>query len=153
MSTAILVISTAAYFHPEFDAQRYQVYLLSVFLTIVSTLIVCLLPKTLGIIEKVCFWVSVLGAVVVTITMLAASGSKQSARTVFVEYKNQSGWDDGLSFLLAVGSAMFSFTGTDGATHLAEVSGISSLAQGNDRRVLIKTHFRRFPIPVATSRA
>ena len=75
--------------------------------------------------EKFFFWCSLSGFVVGFITMLAASGGKESAHTVFVEFNNQTGWSDGMSFVIAVGACMYTFLATDATTHIAEVSSLT----------------------------
>lgn len=86
------------------------------------------------------FWASVLGIIISSITVLAASADKQPAGDVFASWDNKSGWNPGLTFMLAVGQSMWSyvyspmmvqdilmvaylshsFSTVDGATHVAE---------------------------------
>ena len=88
--------------------------------------------------EVVFFLASVIGFVVFFITVLARSNQKQSGKTVFTEWNNQTGWGDGTAFLLGVGACMYTFLATvsmkspqtlqsytdlelqDSATHIAE---------------------------------
>lgn len=81
----------------------------------------CFASSLLPNLEKFFFGCSLLAFVVMFITMLAASGKKQSAEVVFVKYSNETGWNDGMSFIIAVGSCMYAFLGTDSVSHIAEV--------------------------------
>ncbi|RSL62995.1 hypothetical protein CEP53_004564 [Fusarium sp. AF-6] len=78
-----------------------------------------LLPTLLPKIE-ISFALTLLGFVSFTIAVLTKSKQKQSASTVFLEYTNQTGWNDGIAFLIGVGQQMFGFLGLDCASHVAE---------------------------------
>lgn len=119
--TAEIVLALASLFHSDYVPTQWQTYLVYLFLVIIGVLFVCFFPKLLPVMEKVFFWCSILGFVVSFITMLALSPSKQSGQTVFVTYSNQTGWSDGMSFIIAVGSCMYAFLATDSVTHISEV--------------------------------
>lgn len=95
-------------------------YLIYLLLTTVSVLFVCLLPRVLPRMEKVFFWCSLLAITASFVAMLAMSPTKQSGHTAFVAFSNETGWSDGFAFLLAVGTSMYAFLGTDSVTHIAE---------------------------------
>lgn len=118
---AEIVLSLASFFHTDYAPTQWQTYLVYLLFLIFGTLFVCCAPRLLPTTEKFFFWCSLLGFLVSFITMLAASGSKQSGQVVFVKYTNQTGWSDGMSFVIAVGSCMYAFLATDAATHIAEV--------------------------------
>ncbi|QKX64666.1 uncharacterized protein TRUGW13939_11842 [Talaromyces rugulosus] len=110
----------ASLFHPDYTPLQWQTYLIYLLLLILAGAFVCYAPKLLPTLEKGFFWCSLLAFLVSIITMLAASGPKQSAQVVFVKYSNQTGWSDGMSFVLAVGACMYAFLGTDSVTHISE---------------------------------
>lgn len=66
------------------------------------------------------FWSSISAFVACLAAVLGMSKSKQSARVVFTQYQNETGWPDGLSFLIGLGTCMYMFSATDAATHIAE---------------------------------
>lgn len=86
-----------------------------------SAIIVVLLPKTIPMGENVFFLASQVGFFVFFIAVLATSKVKQSPEVVFTKFNNVTGWSDGMAFMLGVGSCMYAFLATDGATHIAEV--------------------------------
>lgn len=110
----------ATVYSPDFAATQWQVYLIYVALTLLAISLIILFPKQLPRAEIACFWMTCLGFVVSTITVLARSDHKQTARTVFADWNNQSGWSDGVAFMIGVGQGMFSFIAIDAATHVAE---------------------------------
>jgi choline transport protein len=114
-------MALATLFNPSFAAKQWQVYLVYLLLNIIAACVICYTPKLLPKIEETFFACSLLGFIVGFIVLLACSKEKQNARTVFVDYNNQSGWDDGVSFLVGVGTCMYAFLATDSVTHIAEV--------------------------------
>ncbi|KAI1620189.1 amino acid/polyamine transporter I [Exophiala viscosa] len=110
----------AQLYHPDYVAARWQTWLIYTVLTILFCAVVILLPKLIPKLEMGFFVLTLLGFVISFITILATSHPKQSAKTVFVDYTNLTGWADGTAFMLGVGTSMYAFLATDGATHLAE---------------------------------
>ena len=62
---------------------------------------------------------SLLMFVVISITLLATS-EKSSAEFVFTGFANETGWPDGMSWLLGLLQSALSLIGFDASTHLAE---------------------------------
>lgn len=110
----------ASFYHPSFVWKAWQVWLIYILITVISCLIIVLLPRWIPTAERIFLFSSLLGLLVAFITILATSEHKQPARLVFVDWVNVTGWPDGLAFLLATGQAMYGFLGLDGATHIAE---------------------------------
>ncbi|RVX66394.1 hypothetical protein B0A52_09624 [Exophiala mesophila] len=117
---AQIIMNLASFYNPDFEGTQWQTYLVYVGLCFIAVAVVIYLPRQIPKAEIVFFSASILGFVVFFITVLARSDTKQSARTVFVEWNNQTGWGDGTAFLLGVGACMYTFLATDGATHVAE---------------------------------
>lgn len=110
----------ATVYHPDFVATQWQIYLIYVALTLIAIALITLFPAQLPRAEIFCFWMSCLGFVASTIVVLARSNQKQTGRTVFADWNNNSGWNDGVAFMIGVGQGMFSFIAIDAATHVAE---------------------------------
>ncbi|PYH46907.1 putative GABA permease [Aspergillus saccharolyticus JOP 1030-1] len=123
-STAIvcaqMIGNLASIYHPSYTAESWQTYLIYALLILIATAIVCLLPRALPKGEIVMFISSFLGFVASFITVLATQNHKQSAAAVFLDYKNTSGWSDGTSFLIGLGTCMYAYLAIDGACHIAE---------------------------------
>ena len=107
-------------YSPDFAATQWQIYLIYVALTIIATILLTLFNSHLPRAEIACFWMTCLGFIVSTTTVLARSDNKQSARTVFATWSNNSGWPDGAAFMIGVGQGMFAFIAIDSATHVSE---------------------------------
>lgn len=114
------VAAMAAVYHPDFAATQWQIYLIYVALTLLATALITLFPRQLPQAETTFFFMSCIGFVASTITVLARSNNKQTARTVFADWNNNSGWNDGVAFMIGVGQGMFSFIAIDAATHVSE---------------------------------
>ncbi|KAH9203875.1 putative amino acid permease [Leptodontidium sp. 2 PMI_412] len=117
---AQIIAEIGTLYHPTYTTQRWHIYLLFVFVILLCGILIIFLPTLLPAGENIFFLASVLGFVVFTITVLAASKQKQPARVVFKEWENVTGWSDGMAFILGVGSCMYAFLATDAATHIAE---------------------------------
>ena len=114
------VAAMVTVYHPDFVATQWQIYFMYVALTVIATALITLFPEQLPRGEIACFWMSILGFIVSTITVLARSDNKQTARTVFADWNNNSGWVDGAAFMIGVGQGMFAFIAIDADTHVSE---------------------------------
>ncbi|KAF5615594.1 choline transporter [Fusarium tjaetaba] len=103
---AEIALALASLFHPSYVPTQWQTYLIYLLLLILAGLLVCFASRLLPSLEKFFFWCSLLAFVVMFVTMLVASGKKQSAEVVFARYSNETGWSDGMSFIIAVGSCL-----------------------------------------------
>ncbi|KAJ5689953.1 amino acid transporter [Penicillium macrosclerotiorum] len=112
--------SIAGLYHPNYVAEAWQTWMIYTLLVLIATAIVCLLPASLPRGEMVMFASSFLGFLVSIVTVLAMQTNKQSANAVFVDYENTSGWSDGTSFIIGLGTCMYAYLAIDGACHIAE---------------------------------
>lgn len=78
--------------------------------------------KPLPLLSQLALWISLLSFVVISITVLAcSSGNFQTARFVFVDYDNGTGWSSsGIAFIVALINPAWAFNGLDSATHMCE---------------------------------
>ncbi|KAF9891232.1 hypothetical protein FE257_004796 [Aspergillus nanangensis] len=114
------VVGLAEVYHPGYHAETWHVWLVFAAVIITAFVAVTIAPSIVPKTQSLFFWTSVLGVTAITVTLLAVSPSKQSAATTFTAYQNSSGWPSGMSFMLAVGQSMWSFSCIDSATHIAE---------------------------------
>ncbi|KAI0205836.1 choline transport protein [Astrocystis sublimbata] len=75
--------------------------------------------KILGRWNDAALYWSILAVVVISIVLLATS-DKNDARFVFTDFKNETGWPDGLSWILGLLQSALSLIGFDAALHLTE---------------------------------
>jgi choline transport protein len=118
-----MAVNLAGIYHPDYLVEAWQTWMIYCLLVLIATAIVCFLPKALPRGEMVMFVSSALGFLVSLITVLAMQTNKQSAKAVFVNYENASGWSDGTSFIIGLGTCMYAYLAIDGACHIAEVMG------------------------------
>lgn len=111
----------AGIYHPNYDVEAWQTWMIYMLLVLIATAIVCFLPTALPRGEMVMFVSSFLGFIVSLVTVLAMQSNKQSAKSVFIDYENSSGWGDGTSFIIGLGTCMYAYLAIDGACHIAEV--------------------------------
>ncbi|OJJ42392.1 hypothetical protein ASPZODRAFT_155311 [Penicilliopsis zonata CBS 506.65] len=114
------IMGVAEIYYPAFAAQRWQIWCIYALMLILATVAVTVWPSLVPRTQSSFFGASVLGMLVITIAVLAASPTKQSAAVALVNYDNSSGWPSGISFMLATGQSMWSFACVDSATHMAE---------------------------------
>jgi hypothetical protein len=97
----------AAVYHPSYEPQRWQAYLIYCLLILIVGAFVIYLPAALPKMQLGFFWASVLGFLVQGITLLARSSPKSSAKIIFASSENESGWDSKFAFMLAVGQGIW----------------------------------------------
>ncbi|KAJ5623185.1 amino acid transporter, partial [Penicillium lividum] len=110
----------AGIYHPTYVVTTWQTWLIYFLLVLIATMIVCFLPASLPRGEMVMFTCSFLGFIVSLVIVLAMQPNKRSAKAVFVDFENNSGWDDGTSFIIGLGTCMYAYLAIDGACHIAE---------------------------------
>ena len=84
--------------------------------------IMVIFEKALPVLSKTFLSCSVVTMAAVFICLLAPDTEKQSAAVVFGAdgYYNESGWPDGMAFLIGISGINWGFSCLDAATHLAE---------------------------------
>ncbi|KAK3630178.1 hypothetical protein LTR56_017592 [Elasticomyces elasticus] len=115
-----ILFSAVLMVRPDFDLQPYQIYLVYI-----SVLGVSHYLNTYGfhaytwIMRKMVVALNLL-TLTILISLLVRAAPKQSARTVFVEVVNETGWSStGLVFFLSLLPGITAMNGFDGAAHLA----------------------------------
>ncbi|KAJ5177646.1 amino acid transporter [Penicillium coprophilum] len=116
---AQMIGSLAGIYNPSYIGEAWQTWMIYVLLVLIATGIVCLLPSCLPRGEMVMFVSSFLGFIASFIVVLATQKHTQSAKAVFIDFKNNSGWSDGTSFIIGLGTCMYAFLAIDGACHIA----------------------------------
>ena len=64
------------------------------------------------------YW-SLLGVVIISIVLLSTS-KKTKADFVFTEFQNETGWSDGMAWILGLLQSALSLIGFDAALHMTE---------------------------------
>ncbi|KAF4947685.1 hypothetical protein FSARC_13901, partial [Fusarium sarcochroum] len=101
--------------------QKWHQFLIFIGVEIGAGIINAFGTALLPMIGKVSFILSLAGLFVISATVLAmTSGKHQSAKFVFTEFINQTGWNDGAAFLLGLLQGCYSLIAFDATAHLVE---------------------------------
>lgn len=108
-------------FHPDFTLRPYQVWLIYVAWTLIAFCINAFLNSFLPYVNRAAFIWSIGGFAIICITVLAcASPNFASAEFVFTNFINETGWPDGIAWLLGLLQGGFGITGYDAVAHMIE---------------------------------
>jgi choline transport protein len=108
-------------FHPDFTLKPYQVWLIYVAWTLIAFCVNAFLNNILHHINRAAFIWSIGGFAIICITVLAcASPNYASAEFVFTDFINNTGWPDGIAWLLGLLQGGFGITGYDAVAHMIE---------------------------------
>ncbi|CAK9440443.1 uncharacterized protein LODBEIA_P45430 [Lodderomyces beijingensis] len=123
MTIATAVVGMYMLHHPDKTVSRWQVFIVY---EIVNILLVFfnIWEKPLPMLSSGALYVSLFSFVVIIIVVLSMhKGDFQSARFVFVEFENGTGWSSsGIAFIVGLLNPNWSFSCLDAATHIAEES-------------------------------
>ncbi|MCJ1353349.1 MAG: hypothetical protein MMC33_003334 [Icmadophila ericetorum] len=115
------VIGVIALYNPNYTPQRWQQFLVYIGYNLVAFIINTFLNSSLPYITKAAFIWSITGFAIISITVLAtASPTYSSATFVFREFINQTGWPDGIAWLLGLLQGGFGLIGYDAVAHMIE---------------------------------
>ncbi|KAI5957500.1 hypothetical protein KGF57_003194 [Candida theae] len=123
ITTSIAIVAMYALFRPEFVVHKWQVFVTYQIFNVVMS-VFNIYDRPLPAIFMGTLGISILSFIVVLVTVLAMhKGDFQSAKFVFVEFQNQTGWSSsGVAFIVGLINPNWSFNGLDAATHIAEES-------------------------------
>ncbi|KAG6186033.1 hypothetical protein E4U36_000975 [Claviceps purpurea] len=118
-STFVLNITNLL--HPTFDAQPWHQFLIYIAFALIAFFVNALLTRFMSYFTKTAFLWSVTGFVVIVITVLACSAPNfQTGESVYADFRNDTGWPDGLAWMLGLLQSSFSLTGFDATAHMIE---------------------------------
>ncbi|KAG2024761.1 hypothetical protein GB937_003460 [Aspergillus fischeri] len=116
-----LILGVISLMNPEYEAQRWHQFLIYIAYNIAAFTINALMNSVLPYITKSAFIWSLTGFTVICITVLAcASPNYNSAKFVFTDFINETGWPDGVAWLLGLLQGGLGVTGFDGVAHMIE---------------------------------
>ncbi|KAK1139793.1 hypothetical protein N8T08_011190 [Aspergillus melleus] len=116
-----LIAGIVSAVYPGFVWQRWQQFLIYVGYTILAFVVNAFMNSVLPVIYRGAFTWSIGGFVLVSITVLAcASPDYSSAYFVFCDFVNQTGWPDGVAWLLGLLQGGLGVTAFDAVAHMIE---------------------------------
>ncbi|OJJ00132.1 hypothetical protein ASPVEDRAFT_127821 [Aspergillus versicolor CBS 583.65] len=118
-STLIMGIVSLVY--PLFEFQKWHQFLLYIGINVIAFVINAFMGSILPHVTKGAFIWSLSGFVIISITVLScASPNYHTGEFVFSEFINQTGWPDGIAWLLGLLQGGLGLTGFDGVAHMIE---------------------------------
>lgn len=116
-----LIIGIISFMNASYSPQRWHQFLIYIGYNIFAFLVNAFLCSALPLVTKSAFIWSVVGFVVISITVLAcASPNYQSGGFVYRDFINETGWPDGLAWLLGLLQGGLGLTGFDAVAHMIE---------------------------------
>ncbi|RHZ65337.1 GABA permease GabA [Aspergillus thermomutatus] len=116
-----LILGVISLMNPEYEAQRWHQFLIYIAYNIAAFIINALMNSVLPWVTKSAFIWSLTGFAVICITVLAcASPNYSSGKFVFTDFINETGWPDGVAWLLGLLQGGLGVTGFDGVAHMIE---------------------------------
>ena len=116
-----LILGVISFENASYQPQRWHQFLIYLGYTFAAFLVNASLTRLLPIITKAAFIWSVLGFVVISITVLAcASPNYQRGSFVYRDFINETGWPNGLAWQLGLLQGALGLTGFDAVAHMIE---------------------------------
>jgi len=116
-----LVVGVISLYHPEYEPQNWQQFLLYIGFILAAFIINVFLTRILPYITQTAFIWSLAGFAIICITVLStASPDYQSGQFVYGEFVNGTGWPNGFAWLLGLLQGALGLTGFDAVAHMIE---------------------------------
>ncbi len=116
-----LVVGILALYNPNYSAQPWQQFLIYIGYNLVAALVNIFGNSALPYVNQTAIIWSISGFVIITITVLACTAPDyHSAEFVFTDFINQTGWPDGIAWLLGLLQGGLGLTGYDATAHMVE---------------------------------
>lgn len=113
---------------PDFKPQAWQTFLIYLAILTPGFLLNIFAIRFLPLFDKIAGTWSMVGIITVIITLLScAKGNYQPPEKVFASWTNETGWPNGMAFILGLLQSVFGLTGFDAATHMIEEMSNPSL--------------------------
>jgi choline transport protein len=116
-----LIVGIISFMNPNYTSQSWHQFLIYIGYNLVAFLINAFMTDLLPHITKAAFIWSIAGFAIISITVLAcASRTYSSGEVVFTQFINETGWPDGIAWLLGLLQAGLGLTGYDAVAHMIE---------------------------------
>jgi choline transport protein len=113
-----LIVGIISLMSPSYVPQRWHQFLIYIGYNLFAFLVNTFMTGALPIVTKAAFFWSITGFTIISITVLACSSGNYSTGTfVFTEFINETGWPDGIAWLLGLLQAGLGLTGFDAVAH------------------------------------
>lgn len=128
-----LIINMISLMHPNFEYKRWIQFLIYLGITFTSFAVNAFMQRLLPQVNGTALIWSISGFVVISITVLAcAAPDYATGRYVFAQWLNETGWPDGIAFLLGLLQGGLGLTGFDAVAHMVCISRFAPDKHGTD---------------------
>lgn len=116
-----LILGIISLMDSSYESQRWHQFLIYIGYNVFAFLLNAFGNRILPLVDKTAIFWSISGFVVVSITVLACSSPNYSSGDfVFRSFINETGWPDGVAWLLGLLQGGFGLTGYDAVAHMIE---------------------------------
>lgn len=116
-----LIVGIISLMDASYEPKPWHQFLIYIGYAVLAFCVNAFLNRILPHITQAAFIWSIAGFVIISITVLAcASPNYQSAKYVYGNFTNETGWPDGFSWLLGLLQGAFALTGFDATAHCIE---------------------------------
>ncbi|KEF51922.1 uncharacterized protein A1O9_11911 [Exophiala aquamarina CBS 119918] len=123
-----LIIGIISLADPSYESQRWHQFLIYIAFNLIAFLVNAYLTRLLPLVTQSALYWSIAGWLVISITILAcASPDYQTGHFVYGQFVNETGWPDGLAWLLGLLQGSFSLTAFDAVAHCVEELGDATI--------------------------
>ena len=107
-----LIVGIISFMHESYKPQRWHQFLIYIGYNLIAFIVNAFMTSSLPYVTKFAFTWSIVGFVIISITVLAcASPTYASGDFVYRDFINQTGWPDGIAWLLGLLQAGLGLTG------------------------------------------
>ncbi|KAH8690276.1 amino acid/polyamine transporter I [Talaromyces proteolyticus] len=116
-----LILGVISLVHPNYESKNWHQFFIYIAFTIISFIVNAFMNSILPPIMKGAFIWSIAGFAVVSIAVLACKAQGyNSAYLVFCQFINETGWPDGIAWLLGLLQGSLGLTAFDAVAHMIE---------------------------------
>lgn len=116
-----LIVGIIALLHDSYEVQAWHEFLIYIAFAIGAWFVNVFGARALDPVNRAALVWSISGVVIICITCLAcASPNYGTGKFVFGTYVNETGWNNGVAFILGLLQSTFGLVGVDGASHICD---------------------------------
>jgi len=120
-ASATQIIALVSLAKPDYELERWNVFLLLELINLATLLMVVFGNKFLPLVNKASMWWFLASFLICSITVLAMAPSHRSAEEVFRNFTNSTGWSTaGMAFISGLINPAFAIAVLDSTTHISE---------------------------------
>jgi amino acid permease (GABA permease) len=116
-----LIVGVISLYKPDYTPERWHQFLIYIAYNVIAFVINAFMNSALPYVNKAAITWSITGFIVISVTVLScASPNYAPAKFVFSEFINETGWPDGIAWLLGLLQGGLGLTGYDAVAHMIE---------------------------------